>query len=509
MQFDLSMPGQLAAAMTPDLMLMGGAMLLLLVAVWRRESTENDRFVGGLALVLCAVTAAAVLWMALGGATAKPGLIAVDNFRWATDLLILLATAIAIVLSMDDNAREGIALGEGYVMVLFAAAGMMVLAASRDLMLLFLGIELMSISVYVLAGLNRRSARAAEASLKYFLLGAFATAFLLYGIALVYGATGTTQYGAIGAPLARGAPVSPMLGAGIALLIVGFAFKVAAVPFHMWTPDVYEGSPTAYTAFMASGVKVAAFASLMRLWIDAFLGARASWTVVFFWLAMATMIVGNLVALQSKSVKRMLAYSSIAHAGYLLVAVTAGSLMGLSAMLFYMLAYTLATTGAFAVLVAVSGRGERGQQIDDLAGLWQERPALAIAMAVFMLSLLGFPLAGGMGFWGKVYVLRAALSAIAPQYALAVILVLTSVVSAGYYLNVVVVMFMKPRAADVPPVPATPRLTGVVIGIAAAALLYFGVQPGVFTRLAEKSAPAPAYLGLPPALPPGFNAPRK
>jgi NADH-quinone oxidoreductase subunit N len=500
MRYDLSIPGQLAAALTPDLILMGGAMVLLLVAVWRKESTANDRFIGRLALMLVAITAAAVGAMLWIGTTATPGLIAVDRFRWIVDLLVLLATAIAIALCMDDNRREGIALGEGYVMVLFAAAGMMVLAASQDLIMVFLGIEMMSIAVYVLAGLNRRSARAAEASLKYFLLGAFATGFLLYGIALVYGATGSTQFGTIGHQLAGSRAPSPLLLVGIGMLVVGFGFKVAAVPFHMWTPDVYDGSPTPFTAFMAAGVKVAAFAALMRLWADAFAGIRSNWVPVFWWLAAATMIVGNLVALQQKSVKRMLAYSSIAHAGYLLVAIASGSIGASPTLLFYMLAYTLATMGAFAVVVALSRPGERGQQISDLEGLWQVRPWLAAAMAVFMLSLLGFPIAGGMGFWAKWYVLQTVVSAATPQIALAVILVLTSVVSAGYYLGIVLAMYMKPRAPDALPVPSTPGLTGTIIALSAAALLVFGVQPGLLAKIARDSTPVPAYLH-PPGLP--------
>jgi len=487
---------------------MVGAMLLLLVAVWRTESPAHDRFVGGLSLLLCTAAAGAVIWMVLSGATAGPGLIAVDRFRWATDLLILLATSIAIALSMDENRREGIALGEGYVMVLLAASGMMVLAAARDLMLVFLGIELMSIAVYVLAGLNRRSPRAAEASLKYFLMGAFATGFLLYGMALVYGAAGSTRFAAIASTIARAPGPSAMMLIGIGLLIVGFGFKVAAVPFHMWTPDVYDGAPTPFTAFMAAGVKVAAFASLMRLWSESFLNARGFWIPVFWWLAAVTMVVGNLIALQQKSVKRMLAYSSIAHAGYLLVAVTAGSRDAMSAMLFYMVAYSLATMGAFAVVVAVSGRGERGQRIEDLAGLWQQRPWLAAAMAVFMLSLLGFPLAGGMGFWGKWYVIKAAVTNVVPLTSLAVVLVLTSVVSAGYYLNVVVTMYMKPRASDAPALPPTPRFTAAVIGLAMAALLYFGVSPGLFVTLARHAMDTPPALRLPDARAAAPAAPR-
>ena len=497
MNLDLSIPAQLTRALTPDLIVMVGAMVLLLVAAWGRESPAHDRRVGWLALVVCGLAAAAVLQLGAVHATARRGMLAVDLFRWVVDLLILFATAVSIGLAMDDNRREGIAMGEGYVMVLLAASGMMVLAAARDLMLVFLGIELMSIAVYVLAGLNRRSARAAEASLKYFLMGAFATGFLLYGIALVYGATGSTSFATISSVISGEAIPSPMLLIGVGMLIVGFGFKVAAVPFHMWTPDVYEGAPTAYTAFMAAAVKAAAFASFVRLWMESFVGVRNAWTPVLWWLAVVTMIVGNLIALQQKNIKRMLAYSSIAHAGYLLVGVTVGTIASMSAVFFYLVAYSLATLGAFAVVIAVSRPGDRGQRIEDLAGLWSERPWLATAMAVFMLSLLGFPVAGGMGFFGKWMLIQAALSAPIPQITLPIVLVLASVVSAGYYLNVVVTMYMKPRTEGAPAWPGTPRFTGTIIALTTALVLWFGVQPNLFVQIATASAQVPPTLTLP------------
>ena len=246
MNLDLTVPAQLMRALTPDLVLIVGAMVLLLLAAWGKEDVAHDHRVGWLALIDCGLAAAAVIQLWAARAYARSGMIAVDPFRWVLDLLILFATAASIGLAMDDNRREGIAMGEGYVMVLFAAAGMMILAAARDLMLVFLGIELMSIAVYVLAGLNRRSARAAEASLKYFLLGAFATGFLLYGIALVYGATGSTSFATISSVISGSVTPSSMMLIGIGMLIVGFGFKVAAVPFHMWTPDVNEGAPTSH-----------------------------------------------------------------------------------------------------------------------------------------------------------------------------------------------------------------------------------------------------------------------
>ena len=324
MSFDLSIPAQLSAALAPELLLCAGAMLLLLVAGWGRESAARARTVGSLSLVLCVLTIAVVVWMWMSGAKATPGIIAVDSFRWATDIVILIATMITIALTLDYDIVEQLVSAETHVLVLLSSAGMMLLVSARDLIMVFLGIELMSIAVYVLAGVNRRSAKAAEASLKYFLLGAFATGFLLYGIALVYGATGSTDLGEIGSKVTGATLASaPMLLIGVGLLLVGFGFKIAAVPFHMWAPDVYEGAPTPITAYMAAAVKAAAFAALLRVWREAFPGAFGSWHLALWWVAVLTMVVGTLVALAQKNIKRMLAYSSIAHAGYLLVAVVA------------------------------------------------------------------------------------------------------------------------------------------------------------------------------------------
>jgi NADH-quinone oxidoreductase subunit N len=377
---------------------------------------------------------------------------------------------------------------------------MMLLAASRDLIVVFLGIELMSIASYVLCGLDRRSSRGAEAALKYFLLGAFSTGFLLYGIALVYGATGSTDIATIGTAVTGQNFNNPLLLAGIGLLIVGFCFKIAAVPFHMWTPDVYEGAATPITAFMAAAVKAAAFAAFLRVWIEAFPGATAAWVHPLQWLAVVTMIGGNVIALQQKNMKRMLAYSSIAHAGYLLVTVVVANALGASAFLFYLVAYTLATMGAFAVVIALGEPGERNQEIADYAGLWNVQPWLAAAMAVFMLALLGFPIAGGMGFFAKWYVIDAALHAPQPQTVLAVILVLASVISAGYYLGVVLAMFMKPRPENALVVRPVPTGTFLVIYLSAFTLLLFGILPNGFVMLARDSVPI-SMVGA-PATPP-------
>ncbi len=407
---------------------------------------------------------------------------------------MLLGTILSIALA-DDYARrsERIAV-ESYPLMLLATSGMMILCAARDLIVVFLGIEIMSIAVYVLAGINRRSARGAEAALKYFLLGAFSTAFLLYGVALVYGATGSTNLAGIGTALAGGVDTGAgsMLAIGLALMLVGFAFKVAAAPFHMWTPDVYDGAPTPFTAYMAAAVKTAAFATFIRVFIEAFAVVQTRWHPVVWWLAAITMVAGNLIALSQRNIKRMLAYSSIAHAGYLLVPVVTGTAAGAAALVFYLLAYTLATIGAFAVVLALAPGAERPTDVNEYAGLFSVRPGLAMAMAVYMLALLGFPLAGGLGFFAKWYVLQAALQAPAPQTRLAVLLVVTSVISAGYYLYVIMVMFMRPRPEDAPTPPPTPMWTRSVIVASVTLLLALGLYPTPLVTWARASSLVPA-----------------
>ncbi len=487
--FDLSHPADLTAALFPDLLLMGGAMVLLLWAVWRRESAAHQRTIGLASIWLCVATLGAVLYMLFHQGHVTDGPIAADSFRFMVDVIVLLGTIAALALGIDDNDRMGTTTAETHVLMLLASSGMMLMAAARDLMIVFLGIELMSVSIYALAGLNRRSVRGAEGALKYFLLGAFSTAILLYGIALVYGATGTTGLYEIHqrvVELQLGS--SPLLLIGMALLLVGFGFKVSSVPFHMWAPDVYDGSPNPVTAYMAATVKTAAFAAFLRVWLEAFNAEIGTWHRAVAMLAIATMVVGNTIGLLQRNVKRMLAYSSIAHAGFLLVAVAAGSMQGASAMLFYLLAYTLATFGAFAVIVVLS-RGDAPVTTEDLSGLWTERPWLAVAMAVYMLALLGFPVFGGIGFFAKWYVLKAALQAEEPQIALAVTLVLTTVVSAGYYLYVIMVMFMRPRPANSEAVTPTPGWTRFVMVATAAAILILGIFPDQTVRYVVRGTP--------------------
>jgi NADH-quinone oxidoreductase subunit N len=510
MSLDLSLPADLLRALAPELVLTVAAMAVLLVAAWRHKTVRDTRVVGWLALLALVATAAAAGWLWWNGArpVGAPVMVAVDDFRLVVDWLLLAAAGLTVVLSFDYVERERLLAPEYYVLLLFATLGLMFMVGGDDLMVVFLGLELMSVSVYVLAGFNRRSPAAAEAALKYFLLGAFASGFLLYGIALVYGAAATTNLTQIGTQVRTlGLANSPMLLAGLGLLLVGFGFKVAAVPFHMWAPDVYDGAPTPVTGYMATAVKAAAFAALYRVLTEAFAGV-AAWHDIVGWLAVATMAAGNVVALTQRNLKRMLAYSSIAHAGYLLVAVAVGGDTGAGALLVYLVAYALTTLAAFGLLAAIGRDGEREVRIDDLAGLAQRRPWLSFAMAVCMLSLLGFP--GTAGFIGKWYILVAA--ADAGRLLLAIVLVLTSVVSAGYYLPVIMAMYMKPEPfehahADV----RLGRLGAAVVAASVAGLLVFGVRPNRLLDLAkatgEELHAGPATSAAAPPSPPPPPAP--
>lgn len=485
--------GTILQTLTPEIMMCVGALALLLVTVWTpqenvvgsAEGAERTSAVARLAAMLCMIVAIAIViaWGDAAGGSADQR-IAGDGFRWAVDLIILLGTATSLVLLEAEHARSGTFSPEVPVLMVLAAVGMMIMAGARDLMLVFLGIELMSLAVYVLAGSNRRSARSAESAIKYLLIGAFSTGFLLYGMALVFGASGSTRYVDIGAWTAVHAGTSPMFLVGLGLLIVGFAFKVALAPFQFWAPDLYDGAPLPVTAFMAACVKAAAFAAFARLMTEALAGAVVQWHVVMWWLAVVTMVLGNVLALSQKNLVRMLAYSSIAHAGYLLVALVVNSPAGKGALLFYLAAYSIASMGAYAVLITVNTGRDQSPTLDDIAGLWHVQPRMSAAMAVFMLAFLGIPLTGGMGFFAKWYVLQAALQAVVPQTQLAVVLVLSSVISAGYYLKVIATMFMRDRKTDAA-IPSPHPLSGGVIALAAALLLLFGINPAPVASLAR------------------------
>ena len=501
MSLDLANTRDLLRALLPELTLTLVGMVLLLVIAWRHRTAADLRVAGWVTLAGLAAAGAAAwwLWWHTARAIGAPAMIAVDDFRFVVDWLLLGTAGLTVLVSFDYLERERLLVPEYHALLLFATLGMMLMVGGEDLMVVFLGLELMSVAVYALAGINRHSAAAAEAALKYFLLGAFASGFLLYGIALVYGATATTNLSQISAQVRTlGLDDSPMLLIGLGLLLVGFGFKVAAVPFHMWAPDVYDGSPTPVTGYMATAVKAAAFAALLRVLGEAFGGVPA-WHQIVWWLAVATMVVGNLVALAQRTVKRMLAYSSIAHAGYLLVAVATGTSAGSAALVFYLVAYTLTTLAAFALLAAKGRDGERDVRIDDLAGLGTRRPWLAFALAVCMLSLLGFP--GTAGFIGKWYILVAATSA--GQLPLAAILVLTSVISAGYYLPVIMAMYMQPEPFEQAHTGMRiGRLGGAVVAVSVAGLLVLGIRPNRLLDLAKTSGdglrPVPAVTTAAP-----------
>jgi NADH-quinone oxidoreductase subunit N len=494
---DLGSPLGVTLALLPEVILSGWALIVLLVVSWRHETAQDSRLAGWLSLagLLLAGAALAALWVGGAAPEGLPQMVALDPFRYAASAIALLAAAGTVLLSLGYLERERLLAPEYYPLVLLATVGMMFLAGAEDLIVLFLGLEIMSVGVYVLAGYNRADPFSSEAALKYFLIGAFASGFLLYGIALAYGVAGTTNLSLIGAQLA-GRPI-PLMGAlGLGLLLIGLAFKISAVPFHMWAPDVYDGSPTPVTGFMATGVKAAAFAALVRLLMEAFPSAIALWQPVVAGLAIASMVAGNLIALAQRSLKRMLAYSSIAHAGYMLVAVWPGTQDGAGAVLLYLLAYGVTTLASFGFLTALGRGGERDVTYDDIAGLAPSRPWLALGLSICMLSLLGFP--ATVGFIGKWYILTATVAQ--GQLLLPVVLVLTSVLSAGYYLPVIMAMYMRPSPSEARQAGLGLSATAAgVLAVSVAAVILFGLWPNDLLELAAASARTLTQTALPMA----------
>ena len=411
------------------------------------------------------------------------GSVVLDNFGIFFKIIFLIAAGLAVLISDQYMEREDCNHGELYPIILFTTVGMMLMAAGTDMMTIFLGLELMSISLYVLAGFNRASVKSNEAGMKYFLLGAFSTGFLLYGMALIYGITGSTRFDKIIAVIGQaGAGSNPMLLSAMFLLLTGFLFKFAAAPFHMWTPDVYEGAPTPMTAFMSAGPKAAGFAVLIRLLIVVFPLMAVEWRDLLWILAVLTMTIGNFTALRQDNIKRMLAYSSIAHAGYAIVGLVAANPTGVSGILFYMLSYTFMNIGAFAIIVLVGKKGEPNGTVMDFNGLGQKRPALAAAMTLFMFSLAGMPPTAG--FIGKFYIFSGAIQS--GYIWLAVIGVLNSAASVYYYLRVIVYMYFKPCEQELDWVTvSTPVALALVI--AGAGSLIPGIIPSVVLELAQKA----------------------
>jgi len=420
------------------------------------------------------LTGAAIATVLLWGRNASSfGVVQADNFGLFVTAVLIVVGLLSLAFSGPTVERERLPQGEYYALMLFAIAGMMLMATATDLLIIFLALEVLSLAVYVLTGIRRDSAAGTEAALKYFLLGAFSSAFFLYGIAFAYGVTGSTRLDRIGSLIAAQALApTPMQLLALGLLFVGFAFKVSAVPFHMWTPDAYEAAPPAVTGFMSTGVKAAAFAAFARVFLSAFEPLKAQWGPVLWIVAAATMIVGTVVGVAQSSVKRMLAYSSIAHGGYLLVALLAANDIGKGAVLFYLLAYAVTNLGAFGVIAVLDNADRPNDRVRDYAGLWNDHPVLAALMTIFLLSLGGFPpLAGFIAKW---YVFSAAVKA---GYAwLAILGVLTSVIAVFFYLRVVVMMYMTP--SDQPAqFPAVPRIAAFALVVSAVLVFYLGILP--------------------------------
>ena len=465
------------APLAPLLLVAATAGLVILLDLLPPRQGKGHLGVVALAGIVAALFAALALWGR--DERAFGGMLVLDNFALFLDVVICYAVALVLLLSMDYLRRNGMESGEYYILVLLATLGMMLMAQAADLILIFLALELMSLSLYVLAGFFPARLTSAESSMKYFLLGAFATGFFVYGIALIYGATGTTGLDRIAAA-SGGLPRDPLLLIGLGLLLVGFGFKISSVPFHMWVPDVYEGAPTSVTALIATGSKAAGFAALLRVLFSTFKVAQPDWTLLLWVVAVLTMTVGNVVAIAQSNLKRMLAYSSVAHVGYMLVGVVAGGALGAGGVLFYLLVYTFATVGAFGAILLLERGRQEAVDLDDYAGLAARHPVLALTLALFLLSLIGIPPTAG--FAGKFYIFGAAVRS--GYIWLAVIAVLNSAVAAYYYLRVVVYMYMR-ESEGVATEPVPSFAGRLALGLALWGVFQLGLMPAPVMDLAQ------------------------
>ncbi len=479
-------------AVFPTILLVGWACLLSLVDVLlppnRKYWTAWLALLGILASAVALATQASV--HPPGSALAAfEGMLVVDGFALFLQAIFLLAAFLGLLIALNYLPRHGIARGEYYTLLLFTTSGMMFMALAADLIIVFVALELLSIPLYVLSGFARPKLASEEAAMKYFLLGAFASGFLVYGIALTYGGTGTTSLAGVLAAVQGEASNLPLAIVGMGLILVGLGFKVAAVPFHMWTPDVYQGAPTPVTAFMSVGAKAGGFSALLRVLLTAFPGVSDEWGVLIAVIAGLTMILGNVVAISQTDIKRMLAYSSIAHAGYILLAVAAAqnadvASFATGAAAFYLLTYTFTNLGAFAVVAAVEREDGSGTEIDDYAGLGKSRPWLALAMSLFMLSLTGMPPSAGLV--GKFFVFQAAVEGSTGNpllLAMVIVGVVTSVISAFYYLRVIVVMYMREGEGQV---TLKPALTAALL-VTALGTFVLGIIPAPIFQIAREA----------------------
>ncbi len=461
-----------------------GTLLMLLIPLIRRR---ESRVFGNLTILALIAALAATAYGYTEGGMAFGGMLMVDGIATFFRFLVIAVGILTVFSSFGFLRRQGVETGEYHALLLFSISGQCLMAAANNLIVIFIGLEISSIASYVLTGYLRDDKRSSEAALKYFLLGSFATAFFLYGVALIYGCTGTIDLGGVRFATAGRfvpAPDPRFLGLAAALMFVGLAFKVSAAPFQIWAPDVYQGAPSPVTAFLSTGPKAAAFALFLRVFLTALPPAITGWQPLVWVCALLSMTIGNFAALVQTNVKRMLAYSSIANAGYVLVALTASSDTGAAAAMFYLAAYAFMNIGAFAVVGHLSGKGERYQDVSDFAGLGRKQPAIAALLTIFMLSLIGVPLTGG--FFGKFYIFKAALDS--HLVWLTVLGLLNSAVAAYYYLRVLVMMyFREPGDAASQAEPMSFGLSAALV-LSAAAVLFLGIFPSWVLEFATQSA---------------------
>ena len=473
----------------PELVLTAGALLVLIADVLL---PRGSKALSWITLGVIGATFAALGPQAGVHAEVAHGLIAVDAFAVFFKGLFLIAAAITVLMSVKYLEIEGASPGEYYFLILCATLGMMIVAGGIDLITIFVGLETMTVSFYILAGFIKPNPRSNEAAVKYFLLGAFSVGILLYGMSLMYGLSGTTALRTMATAFV-GQERDPRLVLAVILVVAGIGFKIAAVPFHMWAPDVYEGAPTPVTAFLSVGSKAASFAMLLRIFLEGMPSLNADWRILFEVLAIATMTIGNLAALTQSNLKRMLAYSSIAHAGYLLIGIVAagaGYTRGVTATLIYLFIYAFMQLGAFGIVILMRRQDVIGDELKDLSGLYLRRPVAAFAMLLFMLSLGGIPPTAG--FMGKFWLFSAAIES--GFVWLAVIGVINSAISLYYYIRVVVFMYLKKDATGSEPV-FTPSLA-LAVGVAVIATIFLGVYPRLLFDVADASARTLGAVGL-------------